>query len=256
MAGPEKLGQGGSAERERSLRLLGKISIMRHGETRYTNVYPDITEIGQQQIAANAQKIKAGKTPEEQLILISSPSIRALGSAGVLKPELEVEDIHISKKIKSTTAKDWHKADAAFTELTGIKTEDDIDFRNWDRFVAHHPALNERIDLWEPRSRVEQRSLRGLKYVIEFFRRYKLANPDKLPHLVGVSHIEFLNHFVEKIFRIPENNPLQFGEMVEMTILEGEETRHIPIAITFRGATKKILFDARMRSIEILEENR
>src|SRR3989338_46230 len=113
-----------------------------------------------------------------------------------------------------------------------------------DRAYAHDPQFEERVDVWEPRSNIEKRFFNGFEHLVRVFNKYNETNSQKIAHFVGVFHLDS-----------PEADQLNFGEMIEMTVLGAREEHHIPILITFRGKTKEIVFDRNTKAIEITKED-
>src|SRR3989344_903709 len=244
-AGPKPEGQ-----KEIPFEVLGKISVMRHGATEYTEQYPDLTELGVEQVTSQARNLKEKIDPEkEELFIASSPAARARGSADILKSELDASvDAKVMRSIRGVGIRNREEALKMVNEIIGPER----DVKKMDNAYAHDAAFEERGEVWEPRSNVEKRFFQGFEYLVRSFNRYRETNPQKIPHFVGVSHFEFLNHLVKSTFALgPEADQLNFSEMVEMTVLTQREGGHIPVLITFRGETKEIVFDRNSRSIEI-----
>lgn len=243
-------------------KIIGRVSIMRHGETEYTEEYPDLTELGKEQIAESARKIKEEVGPNEDVLIASSPATRARGSADIIKRELGVEaENRILKSIRPIKIKDLEEGRETFAEFWGPGGLRREDLPKWDKFYATDPRFENRPKVQEPRSTAEKRSLRGLDYLIGFMSRYRASHPDRIPRLVAVSHFEFLNHLVRKPFSLDKDNidELKFGEPIEITLLKSKENDaevgKIPMLITFRGQTKRFIFDRKKRVAEAIEEN-
>jgi len=246
---------------------LGKITLLRHAQTEYTDVYPDLTETGQEEAAKRGREIKqAVAEGNHDVMIASSPNIRAQGTADIIKKELKGEEqtdlqegtasddeIRIMRAIRSF---DIHDRGAAMIELlehVGDVTDVVERIKKVDVHYAHDDRFEDRVDLWEPRSKVEKRFFRGMEYAIRSFTKYNEKGGDKLPHLVAVSHFEFLNHFVEKVFKLPKEELLDPGEKIEIDLLKqsGDNENHIILVVTFRDQTREIVFDRETRSIEI-----
>jgi broad specificity phosphatase PhoE len=247
-----------SAEKEKQpFEVLGKVSIMRHGQTEYTEQYPDITEFGIQQIEESGVKLKEKiDIDKEDVMVTTSPSVRARGSGDVLKGKLGIEEARVMKALRGVQIRDHAEALKMVNDIIGPER----DISKMDQAYAHDDAFEQRVEVWEPRSEVEKRFFRGMEYITRAFLRYKAGERNKIPHLVGVSHFEFLNHIVAKVFNLDEKqqDQLKFGEMIEMTFLKKgneEDKKRVPILITFRGETKEIVFNRETRTIESIRES-
>ena len=64
-------------------RFLGRAIFLRHGQTDYTDVFPDLTEEGAETITKAAESIKS-IIDGQQITIISSPMVRAMGSACIV----------------------------------------------------------------------------------------------------------------------------------------------------------------------------
>src|SRR3989344_1414895 len=234
--------------------ILGKISIMRHGATEYTEQYPDLTDLGAEQITIQAKKLKEKIDQEkEDVFIASSPAARARGSADIVRTELGGRETRVMRSMRGVQIRNREEAMRMIQEIIGP----DKDVKKMDRAYAHDPQFEERVDVWEPRSNIEKRFFNGFEHLVRVFNKYNETNSQKIAHFVGVSHFELLNHLVKRVFHLdsPEADQLNFGEMIEMTVLGAREEHHIPILITFRGKTKEIVFDRNTKAIEITKED-
>lgn len=68
---------------------------IRHGESRYTNEFPDITETGVQQLQQTAFNLENIVSSYRRLLVFSSPAIRAQGSANVFLESLRLKNQEI-----------------------------------------------------------------------------------------------------------------------------------------------------------------
>ncbi|MBI2637905.1 MAG: histidine phosphatase family protein, partial [Candidatus Sungbacteria bacterium] len=164
-------------------RIIGKVTIMRHGQTEYTEEYPDLTELGKEQIAESARKIKGGIGPEDDVLVVSSPAVRAQGSADIVRGELGIEEKRILKSLRPIKANDPVEFKRTFDEFWGPGGFKIEEIAKWDRFYAADPRFENRPEVQEPRSNPEKRSLRGLNKVIGFMSKYRTGHPDRIPHL-------------------------------------------------------------------------
>ncbi len=240
--------------REIPYKILGKITLIRHGHTEYTGTYPDLTELGKEQAAQSSTKLKKGIDLEkEDLFLFSSPAVRTKGTADIIKTILGyTKEVRVSKGLKGALKGSTEDAIKLMEELIG-QNFSETDIKQWDRAYARDDAFEERVDIWIPRSQMEKRFFRGLEYVIRAFEKYE-KEKRKIPHFVGVSHFEFLNGVVQKVFQGGEEemDTFNLAEAVEIVLLEKSgDRRFVPLLITFRNETKEVVFDRETRTLEI-----
>jgi broad specificity phosphatase PhoE len=76
--------------------LESQIISIRHGQTKYTNIFPDLTEEGMENIRKTAEQLKPIiQRFGRNIRILSSPAPRALGSASIVAQENGLEDIAI-----------------------------------------------------------------------------------------------------------------------------------------------------------------
>lgn len=240
----------GYTEKKESLKdLIGKITVIRHGDTRYTGVYPDLTEVGIRQVSDQseslASEIDLGK---EEVILVSSPSPRTRGSMDLVKEKLGLADekTNVVHGIRGIDVKDMSKAMEIINEVMA----DGFDITKIDHAYATDPRFEEMPEVWEAPSNVEKRALRSLEYAIRGLLKAREINEDKIPHIVATSHFEIVDLLLAKVFgREPGDFPP--GSRVDLVLFEGEsDSKQIKMDITFRGETRKAAFNRETRTIE------
>ena len=146
---------------------VGKITVYRHGDTQYTNQYPDLTEEGQAKLENAGKSLKEQVDEEtEDLIFFHSPSIRAKASMAHL--------LHGMEKTSGTEESDVEEVARSFGPLRSFKrfsieeTQKMIDehighlpeeeqMEAFDRVYAVHDDF-ENSPHWEPRSNSENRA--------------------------------------------------------------------------------------------------
>lgn len=251
--------EGKTEQKEEIPVIIGKISIMRHGKTEYTNQYPDITEDGFAKIIENGKYLKEKVDKDkEDVLFVSSPAVRARGTLDILKGAMneEASEPRVLKSMRSTEIRDHKEAMKMVDSVIGPEK----DIPKFDRYYATNDALENSPDIWQPRSEVESRFFTALEYAIRSFRKYNENNysetVSKTPHLIAVSHFEFLNHFVAEVFGLDleKDDLLKFAEMIELTIFESiDDEEAISIKVIFRGQERDIIFDRKSRSIKIIK---
>lgn len=236
---------------------IGRISVLRHGQTQYTDIYPDLTDLGKATIEKTAEQIAAGLSPEEQAVLLTSPTVRAQGTTGIIKEKIGHEgEIKIQSSLSMNRIKDQAKAQLVWDELKleGNKVEQESGaFHGIDYAYTHDPRF-ENAEIFEPRSQIEKRFFNNLEYAIRAF-EVVAKHPDiPKPHLIAVSHFELLNHFVQKVFKLkhPQDPTVKNGELIEINLMESTEDKQNKITnleVSFRGLKRTVKFDRKARTI-------
>lgn len=246
----EGLSNGQDIEQKEGPReIIGKITVIRHGDTQYTGVYPDLTEIGIEQVNDQSQSLASEiDSNKEEVILVSSPSPRTKGSMDLVKEKLGLakQRTNIVHGIRGIDVKDMPKAMEIINEVMA----DGFDITKIDRAYATDSRFEEMSDVWEAPSNVEKRALRSLEYAIRGLLKAREINEDKLPHIVVTSHFEIVDLLLAKVFsREPGDFPP--GSRVDLALFEGEaNSKQVKIDVTFRGQTRKVIFNRETRMIE------
>ncbi len=254
MRNPESPTPSNFESKERKYHLLGKVSVMRHGHTKYTNVYPDLTQQGLEEVSESAKKLKGLVNLEEDVVFLSSPAVRAQGTTDKIKQEIDPEaETRVMNSIRSVHVKDMRKAVEMLTELT----EGTLHIPDIDRAYALTKGFADRPDVWQSAKEVEDRFFRNIEYSIRSFER-RDANTEKLSHIVAVSHFEPLNHFITRVFNIDleKGDLLTTAELINMSFYSTdteEDKERIKILVEFRDMKQEIFFNRKTRDIEIIE---
>lgn len=226
-----------------SRRLLGRAIFLRHGQTDYTDVFPDLTEEGIKTITDSAQSIKPIIEEHQNVVIIASPMARALGSAAVIARAIEYKGkIKKEPNIQAAVVKDRMQAKALFFEhvakggMRALSVAYGKDPRYEDAKVI------------EPRSEVAKRFFQYFAYFV----RSLLINTGTPPCFIHVSHYETLYHFVEHLFGLDykKDEPLGNGEVIAVAIYDIGIGNVVEIEVTFRGKTiRKKFFDYKEKEI-------
>lgn len=170
----------------------GKSAIIgiRHAQTKYTHEGLDLTEAGIQQTKESARALKPELDKYQILIAISSPRVRATGTAQVFLEELgkPVEMIKISHQARATDI-----ANLDYTLWDNLKNQSPFGKNYW----ILDPAFQENIYdgdgklLAEGRISVEKRALRLLKHYGNFTHKIETQTGKKVALLV-FTHGEIL----------------------------------------------------------------
>jgi broad specificity phosphatase PhoE len=122
--------------RRNTMGVIGTATIMRHGPTRYTGIFPDLAEEGLAMIRTTAEEI-ATRFPKE-LIVIASPAQRAIATALQvmeicgLEPAPEV--VRIESMLRPIKLHDLALATGYFTTVLDGLADVMERHRRWDEF--------------------------------------------------------------------------------------------------------------------------
>lgn len=225
-----------------SRRFLGQIIFLRHGQTDYTDVFPDLTKEGQAVIRDAAEKIKSMLFNDRNVVITASPAVRAKGSAAIVAEVLGYNGKKIiEEQITSCAAiKDKKRAIALFNEhfskggIDGLSLAYNTDPRYEDGEVI------------EPRSKVHQRFL---KYLSKSVCHLLVCRTPLC--IINVSHYEFLYYFVELVFNIDyqKEKPLGHGESIVISVFDVKQPDVVGIKVSFRNKKAEKRFNYKERTL-------
>ena len=252
--------------REGEPRFIGRITVLRHGQTRYTNQFPDLTELGTETIERSAEQIAFGLDPEEEISMYSSDQARTQGTASIIKERIGYPgEVRIQRSIGMNRLKDPVAAQEIFDQI--IAEEGASEFEKGavpavDYAYTHDPRFED-SEIFEPRSDIEKRFFRNLEYTIRGFEivadktdEEKESLHLKRPHLIATTHFELLHSFVQRVFNLdyPKDSTLKHGELVEIYVYDHPASGDglINLIVRFRGEERTVVFDRKQRTL-ILE---
>lgn len=219
---------------------MGQIYCFRHGQTGYTDVFPDLTEEGIRTIKKTTTLlpfINGGRN----ITIFTSPKIRAVGSADIVVKELGVKQGFEKMRILSAIEiKDQEKARKLFAEASqGGAQALSIAYGTDPRF--------EDGVIVESRSAVKKR-------FFSFFSdlaKWLTANMSSPLYIIVVSHYELLYHLVETAFNLDYrvDAPLGYGEIIMINVYDCGVRNTITLEIHFRKRTAEMLFDYKKKEI-------
>lgn len=234
-------------------RFLGQVILLRHGQSEYTNIYPDITYNGVKTIVNSANLIKSLLNGDSNVVIITSPMIRAKGSADIIAKIIEYRGkIKEVPAIGGAIVKNKKQGRAIFDEYMakgGI--------RALDKGYGTDPRYEKNPSVIEPRSEIRKRFFEYFaKLIVGLLQRQQLWQQPPL-HLICVSHYETLYYFVEHLFKLDytKDEPLGHGEIIVVSVFDLgiKNTSVVEIEVTFRkkrvGKIGKKFFDYEKRKI-------
>jgi broad specificity phosphatase PhoE len=233
---------------------VGQITLFRHGDTTYTNQYPDLTDEGKLKLEAAGKSLKERVNEgSEDLIFLHSPSTRAKASMAHLLHGMErtsgveegdVEEIARSfSPLRSVEKLNAEESQRMVDEhMAGMS--DDEKYEGFDRVYALHDDF-EISPHWEARSKVEARANRLLRQTIAMLVKNHSEDTAKTPHIVAISHFETLNNLAVNIFGLDvEKDPL-YARGEEMTFeVKGnsKDKTKVLLQCGFRSEHKQVWF--------------
>lgn len=251
----EGIPQGKPESQEDYNELVGKITLFRHGDTTYTNQYPDLTDEGKWKLEAAGKSLKDRVDEDsEDLLFLHSPSTRAKASMAHL--------LHGMEKTTGAEEKDVEEIARSFSPLRSVEKlnseesqkiidehmanlSDEDQYEGFDRVYAIHDDF-ETSPHWEARSKVEARANRLLRQTIAMLIKNHSEDNDKTPHIVAISHFETLNNLAVKIFGLDvEKDPL-YARGEEMTFeVKGnsKDKSKVLLVCGFRGEQRPTWFN-------------
>ncbi len=236
---------------EQEPKFIGRITLLRHGQTQYTEVYPDLTKEGQDTIQKSAEQIAANLKRDEEVVIVASDRARAQGTAGIIKKILKHNtEIKSVTGITSAAQRDPAKASEMINEILAEgKGIEAVDYA-----YIHDPRFDDE-KIWEPKKEIQKRFFRNLEYTIRAFKLVAKHKELPKPHLIAVTHFEILNPLIEEVLNVkyPEGQTLKHGELIEISISdpsrEGENADVVIMNINFRGISKTVGFDRKNRRL-------
>ncbi len=221
-------------------RCIGGAIFLRHGQSEYTEVFPDLTEQGQQTIRDSSKRIKDVVDQYDYCEIVSSSSARALGSAVIIADALDCNGgITIEPAIAAAVIRDVERAKAFFDKYGQGGTE--------ELSLAYNcqPCFEDG-SIIEPRSKVRKRFY---KYLAVLVRRLSNCLPNFC--VVHTSHYEVLYHFAEVVFKLnyTADRPLAHGEPIMLSFYGSGSDEITEIEAIFRKKTARALFNCREETI-------
>jgi len=191
-------------------------------------------------IENSANTIKMLLQANSNLLVITSPTTRACGSADIIATTLQYRGkIKIEPEIQGAVVKNEKEGMALFKEYVSIGGIIAL-----DRAYGVDSRYEKSPNIIEPRSEIRKRFFRYFSKIV----KHLLVRELPPLHLICVSHYETLYHLVEQLFNLDyrKDKTLGHGEIIEVVIYDigFSEEKIVEIEITFRKQTKyKKFFD-------------
>lgn len=276
-------------------RLFGVIQLVRHGDTDYTGVYPDVTKEGFRKVGKTGKDIKSqvlnlrelleksNLSLGQDLLFVSSPAPRAQATCKKIEGELKKETMKEIRVVDFLSGKKQSKngdvvrtkknirpldfnndrvneAEKEMMKLAGVNSREEwrLKYRQTDYDYMKADLFEERDDLMETRTQAKERIFRGLANKTKVLKRYK-EKFSRIPHVVAVSHFELLNQLASEIFDLSsqesDDELLHRAEKISIYMLDLENKNKVELLIGFREKFKRVNLNLREKQFEEIDEN-
>ena len=225
-----------------------KITLMRHEEPFYSGRGTDLTEKGEAGALETGRTIAETIDAEDELYLLSSPSVRTRGTLKLVAEGAELNDApqRSIKTLRMGDIRDMDRFKERIAELGDGQGKEGI---ARDQYI--NPMYEDDPDFIEPNSKKRERLYRSFEYLLRWLDSHKEADS---AHVIAVSHFEIITHLINDVFGI-ENvgkyNAPSFGEKVEIEGYKTESDDRILLKVSYNEHSKVVHFNRLDRSIEI-----
>ncbi|MDB4978760.1 MAG: hypothetical protein JWM56_946 [Candidatus Peribacteria bacterium] len=209
--------------------MILQLIFLRHGETAYTHVFPDLTEIGKQTVVQSAHLITKILDPTTHISFRSSPAARAQGSASILASELGyTEEIYIVPEIAPLAFVNREAGMNLLQEYVQKGGRKAVD-KAYDTDDCFEDAA-----IFEPRTIVKKRFFGYIQTLI-----LEALKGDQFEQtIIHVSHFECLHHLANRFLDLSSNyRTLENGELIILDVVK-KSSDNGEIILTFRNEQK------------------
>jgi broad specificity phosphatase PhoE len=241
---------------ERYTERVGRLTMYRHGETNYTNQYPDLLDQGKWkflQAGHDLRELIDGES--EDVLFVHSPSPRAKASMAYLLKGMGVSDdvaegdvqkhAQEFKPLRSSAVFNPEK----YAELVGEHVDQDDpkpgQHEAFDRVYMMHDHY-ETSPHAEPRSRAQARGRRVFRQAMYLLIKNHTEKDDhKTPHVVAISHLETLQDIAGRIYGLDIGKDPLFARGERLTLdvkTDGNDMEKMLLIADFRGEERKAWF--------------
>lgn len=206
-----------------SKELKSTLFFLRHGKTKYTQEFPDLTPDGKQEAKEIAEAIYSFIRPGLSVNFVSSPLPRALGTASIILNRFghHFEDIKIEDALRCM---DFYRPNEVGELWAGFSSLKDVDCA-----YINDSQFEEGV-IVEKRSDIQHRFFRYLSGMFDNFMIGKLEGVT-----IHTTHYEVLWKIVS-VFELKE--PLTHCELIRIDFSRTEGEPYGLFTISFRGFSK------------------
>lgn len=204
-------------------RDLGTLVLMRHGDTRYTDVYPDLTPEGVEEVARAARRIREIVSIYPSVTVRFSPWARTRGTADIVARELGA------------------CATAECPEIAGVYPL----LETWITFDSgkcgeYHYANDPTYD--DPAVWNETRAQTRERFLAHFARFVRFALDSEAPVCeVHVTHFEMIHHLIDAAYSpdLDRDEPFRKGEYAIVRLRETSPDE-VALTVSYRGEERRL----------------
>jgi broad specificity phosphatase PhoE len=225
-----------SQENEKPGGPLAQLIIVRHGQTGYTNVFPDLTPEGIEQVKQTAFSLKNHLQNFDQIYSVSSPAVRALGTNHYLLESLGLNiQTRRLRSLRPFDIKDFE----GFMEFDRKNSTP----RYGEMFLTH-PYLMSDNDLIESSFKVLERGRRALYHGTRFVAKVA-RQTEKNTLLLASTHFELAVVALAGLYPESDTFPIKDIEgpnHAETIIIKVDTKNPHKLLLNARGLTRSVLF--------------
>lgn len=214
--------------------ISSALVVIRHGDTKYTEQFPDLTGRGIKQITDAAESLQDFIDRYDVCLPVTSPRARARGSAHFFLKALDLADLTptVSRRLRSVDFKDFEKY---------LSYDNSHNTDIYGQMWLTDPFLAGENDIMESRRNVDVRSHRALAYYSA--RTHFLAQAGQLSICrLLFTHFEVSVNALKGLFTTAADYPIQNHEAPrngEAVVLKLEDIKPSIVTIAARGMERK-----------------
>lgn len=214
------------------------IVLVRHGETTYSNSFPDLTSKGRSQIEQTGRGLKGFIEGFDCVIARSSPAVRTLGSMQILLETLGIDNgsIKRARSIRPFDIKDF----PGFVAYDKAHCED-----CYGQMWLTDPYLFRENPLTESRASVERRISKSLVKATRYLQYLTLAT-SKSHLLLATTHFEVASFILKGLYTHTDSYPIEtedVPQLAEALILRIESPDNLEFTICARGKSIPVTYN-------------
>ncbi len=237
----------GKVERRESLpRPLGKITLVRHQATLYTESGDDLTNEGIAGARRLGEWFKAtGFFNDSYVRLISAPAARTRATLKYIMEGAGLSgDVEESKDIRKSDFRNFDKFIERAEELGNDQEAVAKDHHENEEFYENSP------EIIEPISEKRTRLYKWMGDVVDSI--LTAPKTGQTPHVLAVSHFEIITLLLHDAFGITNLERYQspaFGEYTHLEMHETDSPNEVLFNISFRNVSTRIIFDRKTQTV-------
>lgn len=226
---------------------LAAVTLIRHGETTYSNSLPDLTKEGREMVEKTALNLRDYVFGFDHLIAVSSPAMRAQETIHILLKILGESKVPIRllRLIRPFDIKD----------MSGFLTYDKAHTTPYyGQMWLTDPFLGNRNPLTESRHSVETR----VYFFLTRYTRYLawlVSSTQKRYLLIGATHFEVMTPIMKGLYTEEDDFPIASEkppQLAEAVTLEINNPSRYEFTMISRGTARDLSYNPRTRCFKHL----